>query len=217
MTPKKDYAKIISESLGDSAQGTPSGEATPGTPTVDGSISTAPIKSSKVNGNDSWEKDSLNGEAWGTPSILHINLTPEKEQTLGKRWVLDNSTINRSNVAWHLQRGWRFATQDDVSAINKLGLNYGSQADERIRVKDVVLMVIPKNRLAAREKFIESQIPKANDPLKNFENEVGSSRGVDFIGKTEAGNMGLFQADPSVKRDEHGRMYVDDRGRRAYA
>ena len=218
MTNTDNFANIIAEGLEPSDA---SVEQTDGKqeksntrPSVAAKTTTAPIKKSKVTGDDSWSKDNTNSDPWGTPNLLHVHLADE---SLTARWVLDNSGIKRSNVQNCLNKGWRFAKIQDIAEQSKVGFEYGLPMDGLIRVRDTILMVIPKVRMAARARAIERDIPNAKDNVRNFESEVRSSGiKVGFIDDQQAGNMPLYQADPSVKRDDRG-VYVEHKdGSRTY-
>lgn len=109
-------------------------------------ITQAPVNESpepvrEPKGTNSWEKDSFNDEFFSQPNILHIKL---KDPSLKARWVTFSG--DRPKVQKWLGYGYRYAKKEDIANINHLPLQYGSNTDTRIIHRELVLMVVSKER-----------------------------------------------------------------------
>lgn len=147
-------------------------------------------------GAKSWQRDDWNSNSWSTHNMLHIRL---KDSRLQIRWVRDDE---HSKVSSRLSEGWEFVRVKDVEKFNGLAMQFGSNIDSIIRVKELVAMMIPKTKVEARRKFINRNVSAdQNQALKDLQSEFRGkvTGGARVIEMDEVLDMKPFKEDPSLK------------------
>ena len=151
-------------------------------------------KKSSLKGSDNWGKERR--DRWNQwkdqpKNLLHIEL---KDKTLKPRWVREG---DRSNVSRRYQSGWDFAKKEDIANFNQVPLEYGSSLDSRIRVGNMVLMIMPHELVTQRNAHYQD---KVKDPSQFGQQtkELIEKIGGNAIDADDSKSMDKFEVDPSV-------------------
>ena len=117
---------------------------------------------SKVKGSESWKKQVMNEDSWNPVNLLQAVL---KDDSFDLRWVRDG---NYSKVQKSSSEGWVPVAYNELKDFNELSLQDGQGLDTVVRMREMILMKMPKRRIAAKQKFIESKIVDPNTSKKEF-------------------------------------------------
>lgn len=137
---------------------------------------------SRVKGSKSWKTDDFNANSWGQQNLLRAEL---KDPSFTIRWVRDGS---RSNVDRYLEQGYDFVFYDELRNFNKERLRNGTGVDSVVKVVDMVLMKLPKNRAEQKKKWLASQMVDARTNQQQFRDQARQA-GVKVLEESEAKDL----------------------------